>query len=75
MGFIKTFMHVDQKYSYLSKLKLNLRIGPNSNYKSTFYGYKNKCFHFVQENIVSSVGKNSPSSTRKPNGLAGTSCP
>ena len=43
MALIKTFMNVDQIYSYKLKLKLNLRIGPNSNY----YGYKNKCFHFV----------------------------
>ena len=30
---IKTAMHVDQIYSYLLILKLNLRIEPNSNYK------------------------------------------
>ena len=47
MFFIETLMNVDQIYSYLLKLKLNLRIGPNSNYKNTFHGYKNKCFHFV----------------------------
>ena len=47
MFFIKTLMNADQIYSYLLKLKLNLRIGPNSNYKSTYYGYKNRCFHFV----------------------------
>ena len=47
MVFIKTLTNVDQIYSYLLKLKLNLRIGPNSKYKNTFYGYKNKCFHFV----------------------------
>ena len=33
--FNKTLMNVDQIYSYLLKLKLNLRIGPNSNYKNT----------------------------------------
>ena len=27
-------MNVDQTYSYLLKLKLNLRIGPNSNYET-----------------------------------------
>ena len=37
--FIKTLMNVDQIYSYFLKLKLNLRIGPNSNYKNTFCGY------------------------------------
>ena len=49
MLFIKTLMNVDQIYSYLLKLKLILRIGPNSNYikKHNFYGYKHKCFHFV----------------------------
>ena len=40
-------MDVDQIYSYLLKLELNLRIVPDSNYKKPFYGYKNKCFHFV----------------------------
>ena len=69
--FIKTLTNVDQIYSCLLKLKLNFRIGPNSNYiKNTFYGYKNKCFHFILKNLVSSIGKNSPSLTRKPNGLA-----
>ena len=29
--FIKTLMNVDQIYSILLKLKLNLRIGPTSN--------------------------------------------
>ena len=48
MVFIKTLMNVDQIYSYLLKLKFNLRTGANSKYKKkTFYGYKNKCFHFV----------------------------
>ena len=47
MVFIKILMNVDQIYSYLLKLKLNLRIGPNSNYKNTSYGYKNRCFYFV----------------------------
>ena len=65
-------MNVDQIYSYLLKLKLNLRKGPNSNYKNTFYGYKNKCFHFIKEYLVSSIGKNCPSPTRKTNGLAAT---
>ena len=56
-------MSVDQIYSYLLKLKLNSRIGHNSNYKKkAFYGYKNKCFHFVYEN--------SPFPARNPNGLA-----
>ena len=32
MGFIKTLMNVDQIYSYLLKLKFNLRTGPNSIY-------------------------------------------
>ena len=40
-------MNVDQIYSYLLKLKLNLLLGPNSNYKNTFYGSENKCFHLV----------------------------
>ena len=47
MDFIKTLMDVDHIYSYLLILKLNFCIGPNSNYKYTFYGYKNKCFRFV----------------------------
>ena len=51
MIFIKTLMNTDQIYYYLLNLKLNLRIGPNSNYKNNFYGYKNKCFHFVKENL------------------------
>ena len=38
MIFIKTLMNADQIMSYVFKLKLNLRIGPNSNDKS---------FHFV----------------------------
>ena len=50
-------------------MNLNIRKEPDSNY-NTFYGYKNKCFHFVQENQVSSIGKNIPSPTRKPKGLA-----
>ena len=33
MLFIKTLMTADQIYSFLLKLKLKLRIGPNSNYK------------------------------------------
>ena len=33
MYFDKTLMNVDHIYSYLLKLKLNLRIGSNSNYK------------------------------------------
>ena len=33
MFFIKTFMKFDQIYSNLLKLKLNLRVGPNTNYK------------------------------------------
>ena len=64
-------MKIDQIYSCLLKLKLNFCIGPNSNYEqNTFYGYKNKCFHFILENLVSSIEKNSPFPTRKPNGLA-----
>ena len=44
MVFIKTLMNVDQIYSYLLKLKLNVHIGLNSNYKKThtFYCYKSK---------------------------------
>ena len=33
MVFIKTSMNVDQICSYLLKLKLNIRIGLDSNYK------------------------------------------
>ena len=44
MVSIKTLMNVDQIYFYLLKLKLNLRIRPNSNYKNTFYGYTNNAF-------------------------------
>ena len=43
MIFIQALMNVDR----MLKLKLNLLIGPNINYKNTFYGYKNKRFHFV----------------------------
>ena len=50
MIYIKTLMNAVQ--IYLLKMKLNLSIGSNSNYKNTFYGYKNKCFHFVLENLV-----------------------
>ena len=32
--FIKTLMNVDQIYCLLVKMKLNLRIGPNSNYNT-----------------------------------------
>ena len=39
--FIKTLKNADQVYTYLMKLKLNTRIG------RPFYGYRNKCFHFV----------------------------
>ena len=46
MVFIKTLMNADQIYSYLLKMKLNLRIGPNSNYKKTL-SYNNNCFHYV----------------------------
>ena len=63
-------MNVDQIYSYLLKLKLNLCIWPNSNYKTLSIFTKNKCFHFVKGNLVSSIGKNSPFPTRKPNDLA-----
>ena len=31
---------------------------------------ENKCFHFILGNLVSSIGKNSPSPTRKTNILA-----
>ena len=61
--FINTLMNDDQIYSYLLKLKLALHIESNSNYKNTFYGYKNKCFHFVEETLVKSIIKNSPSPT------------
>ena len=47
MVFIKTLMNVDQIYSYSLKLKLNLRIEPNSNCKNAFYGYENKCLNFT----------------------------
>ena len=40
-------------------MNLNLCFGPNSNY-NTFNGCKNKCFHFVKENLVSSIGKKAP---------------
>ena len=59
MVFIKTLMNVDQIYSYLLIMNLNLCFGPNSNY-NTFNGCKNKCFHFVKENLVSSIGKKAP---------------
>ena len=43
--FIKTLMNVDQIYSCLLKLKVNFRIGSNSNYKkNTLYGYKSNAF-------------------------------
>ena len=34
MVFIKAFVNFYQIYSYLLKTEVNLRIGPNSNYKS-----------------------------------------
>ena len=34
----KTLRSIDQIYSYLFKLKYNLRTGPSSNYKNTFDG-------------------------------------
>ena len=73
--FIKTLMNVDHICSFLLKLKVYFRIGPKSNYlKKHSLLLKNKCFHFILENIVSSIGeKNScPSPPRKPNGLAVT---
>ena len=36
MNFIKTLMNYNQIYTYLMKLKLNLRIGPNRIIKKTF---------------------------------------
>ena len=36
MIFIKNLMNADQMYSYLMKLKLNLCLGPNSNYLKHF---------------------------------------
>ena len=57
MFFIKTLMHADQIYTNLMELKLNLHIGPSCIVKKTFYGYKNKYFHFFYKNIVSTVRK------------------
>ena len=37
-------MNGDHIYSHLLKLKLNLRKGPNSNFKNTFYGYEINAF-------------------------------
>ena len=51
MIFIKTLMNADRIY-LLNKTD----IGPNSNYKKTFCGYKNKCFHAVK-NPASSFEK------------------
>ena len=63
MDFIKTLMNIDQIYSYLLKLKLNLRIKPNSNYKNTFCGYKNKMLSLGLRKSLHLSGKNSPSHT------------
>ena len=40
---IKTLKIADQIYTYLIKLKLNMRVGPYSNYKKIFMVAKNKC--------------------------------
>ena len=53
----------------LMKLKLNLRIGPNSTVNKTFHGYKINAFT-LSKNIVSAVRKKQPLSYRKPIGLA-----
>ena len=45
-------MNADQIYTYLLKRKFNLRIGHNSDDKNIFYGYKNKCFHFVSFSCI-----------------------
>ena len=52
MFFIKTLMNVDQTYSYLLNLKLKIFIGPDSN----LWLQKMNAFHFVKENLISSVG-------------------
>ena len=49
MIYIDSLMNADQIYTYLMKLKLNLHIGSNSNYKKTLYGYKNKSFQLSQK--------------------------
>ena len=57
-------MNADQIYSYLSKLKLNLLIGPISDYKK-------KLFMVTKINtytLSTSIGKKQQ--TRKPNGLS-----
>ena len=36
----KTFKHAVQIYTYLMKLKLNMRKGPNRHCKKILYGYK-----------------------------------
>ena len=49
MMYIDSLMNADQIYTYLMKLKLNLHIGSNSNYKKILYGYKNKSFQLSQK--------------------------
>ena len=65
--FIKTLMNVDKIYSYLLKLKLNLRIGPNSNLTKKTLSMVTKINAFT---LSKKIGKNSPSPNRKTNGLA-----
>ena len=59
MIFIKTLMNADRIYTYLMKLKLNLRIGPNSNCEKTLYGYKINVFT-LSKNLALAVSKSSP---------------
>ena len=68
MIFIQTLMNADRIYTYLMKLKLNLRKGPNSNCEKTLYDYKINVFT-LSKNLALAVSKSSPSPTRKTNDI------
>ena len=73
MILIKTLINVDMIYTYLMKLKLNLRIGPDSIFKKQ---KQNKLFMVtkisaftLQKNLFICWKKPAPPH-QKPNGLA-----
>ena len=70
MVFITTLMNVDQLYSHLLKLKLNLRIGSNSKYKKKLSMVTTKkAFTWSKKNYFHLL-ETAPPATRKPNSLA-----
>ena len=69
MIYIDSLMNADQIYTYLMKLKLNLHIGPNSNYKRLYMVTKIKAFNCLKKYSFI-CWKTVPSPARKQNGLA-----